>query len=349
MCFITDRREISAAAGIQAGLSAKYAIKNAAGDWKKNPDYKTFKEGYRALVRVSERLEAYYKKHSILGRIVKWFDKHTILGSFGKKSKIDALIQELAVFQLLVGGKNKAKELKGAFQAVEDAHKVAKAAAAGAHGRKRDAEEVKQAIRFGEVLFGKVAPRVADEEEVEDDELAQAIKASLEEAAKQAPKAKKVPRAAAEEVEDDEMAQAIKASLDEAARRAAHVEEAHEAEEVPQADEGEVEDDELAQAIRASLEDAAKQAAEVEEAPEAEEALRADEEEVEDVEMAQAIKASLEDAAKNAEKAEKKEDKDLLAGIAASKFEAELRRLRAVGIDDDLAVKLAEQLSKLEY
>jgi hypothetical protein len=188
MSFITERRAINAAAGIAEGLKARDAVKNAAGQEKAEPDFNTFKVAYDALVQVSTKLDNYYKAHSLLGRIVKWFDTHSIGGSFGKKSKIDALIAELGVF------KGKEEAAQKAAEEAEKAEAARKAAeeAERAEAARKAAEEAEQAeaVRKAaeEAEKAEAARKAADVKPNVDEEaqLAEAAKQSLLEVERQA-------------------------------------------------------------------------------------------------------------------------------------------------------------------
>jgi hypothetical protein len=193
MSFITERRAINAAAGIAEGLKARDAVKNAAGQEKAEPDFNTFKVAYDALVQVSTKLDNYYKAHSLLGRIVKWFDTHSIGGSFGKKSKIDALIAELGVFKGKEEAAQKAAEeaekAEAARKAAEEAEraeaarKAAEEAEQAAEAARKAAEEAEkaEAARNAVRKAAEVKPNV-DEEAL----LAEAEKQSLLEVERQA-------------------------------------------------------------------------------------------------------------------------------------------------------------------
>lgn len=114
MNFITERRNIHAEFAI---LNGNLAFENkqmvngkVAHVEMATPCLAILNDAFKALEEVKQKLEDYYKKHTHLGRIVKFFDHHKIFGRFGKKTVVDTLIKNLAAKILVVEAEDQKAE-----------------------------------------------------------------------------------------------------------------------------------------------------------------------------------------------------------------------------------------------
>lgn len=114
MNFITERRSINAEFAILNGNLAfdnKQMINGQVAQVEMvTPCLDILKDAFNALEQVQQKLNDYYKKHTHLGRIVKFFDHHKIFGRFGKKTVVDTLIKNLAEKILVVEAEDKKAE-----------------------------------------------------------------------------------------------------------------------------------------------------------------------------------------------------------------------------------------------
>lgn len=339
MSFIIDRLMISASDGIQAGFRARRAVKDRLGYVKANPDMKAFNVAYKALVNTSRKLEKYYKRHPLLGRIVKWFDTHVILGSFGKKGKIDALIRELKLFKRVDEAKREAENPDEMEKAIGNFKKAAQKKFAGngaRHAFEPDAEvinvdhdeanELEEALRA--VAEAQKAERAQNAVAEEAKELAEVLR-KIEEAEK----AVQVRNAAAEMVNDlEEVLRAVdEAERAERAKNAV----AEEAEE----------EEELAEALR-EIEEAEKamqvQNAAAEEVNDLEEVLRA----VDEAERAEQARNAAED--EGVKDAEAEELEEALKWIHAEENTEYARKAAEDAIELEVALRAIAEAEQAE-